>query len=45
MNPRKVTVIESEFILDIGKRFSSHWMIGEAGYGKGKSEMLSSGSI
>jgi hypothetical protein len=36
MNPRKVTVIESKFILDIGKRFSSLWMIGEGGYGKGK---------
>jgi hypothetical protein len=35
-NPRKVTVIKSEFILDIGKRFSSLWMIGEGGYGKGK---------
>ena len=36
MDPTKATKIETEFILDIRKRFSSLWIIGEGGYGRGK---------
>jgi hypothetical protein len=36
MDPTTATEIETEFILDIGKRFSSLWIIGEGGYDRGK---------